>query len=91
MAHLLQATHLVWWTHVRSVAGEFRRDTKVIEQSISPGPGASCSVDHQAFPAALTDKEGSRPLGSTVVLSHVGSGWHCNLPFMGEETEAPGG
>lgn len=56
-----------------------------------PGPGASCCVDHQAFPAALTDKEGSRPLGSTVVLSHVGSGWHCNLPLMSEETEAPGG
>lgn len=52
MAHLLQATHLVWWTHVRSVAGEFRRDTKVIEQSISPG---------QVLPVVLTTRPFQQP------------------------------
>lgn len=89
---LLQATHLVWWTHVRRVTGEFLRDnTKVREQSVSPGSGASCCADHQACSAALTDKEGSRPLGSKLqYFPTLGMGGTV-IPFMSEETEASRG
>lgn len=49
---------------------------RVIATVDRPGSGASCYVGHQ--PAALTEEEGS-----------IREWGHCNLPFVGQETEAP--